>query len=146
VRECGECTLCCTLLGIKELKKPPLRTCQHVVPRCGCSIYATRPAVCRGFECVWLTSTIAPEVMRPDKIHGFMVPTKDGNVIVHEDPAYPGMALAALKPLLDRWLAAHPANYYVVLTGQRRMRTFFGDPLLLADALAFLDEVDGEIG
>jgi hypothetical protein len=53
-KDCGACTMCCQVLDIPELKKPPGPLCPHGVPGGGCSIYARRPQVCRDFECDWL--------------------------------------------------------------------------------------------
>ena len=57
VRSCGSCSLCCKLLVIDELDKPPDTWCPHCKPgRGGCSIYADRPPSCRLFRCGWLDS------------------------------------------------------------------------------------------
>jgi hypothetical protein len=50
-RSCGSCSLCCKLLPIRELEKPENQWCVHCRPGHGCSIYAERPASCRGFAC-----------------------------------------------------------------------------------------------
>jgi len=61
-RSCGTCSLCCKLLGIKEIAKPAAQWCPHCLPGSGgCSIYATRPAECRSFECMWLSSPLGDE-------------------------------------------------------------------------------------
>jgi hypothetical protein len=58
-RTCGSCSLCCKLLAIDELDKPAGRWCRHCRPgRGGCSIYADRPDVCRGFHCGWLDGVV----------------------------------------------------------------------------------------
>jgi len=71
-RTCGECTACCVVLDIDdpELQKPKNEPCSKLrKDGCGgCSIYATRPKVCKGFECVWLAFPDAmPEELRPDR-------------------------------------------------------------------------------
>jgi hypothetical protein len=55
-RTCGDCSLCCKLINVREpLNKPRDVWCQHCRPgKGGCSIYDTRPDVCRGFACDWL--------------------------------------------------------------------------------------------
>jgi uncharacterized protein len=55
-RECGSCSLCCKIFRIEEpgFKKPANKWCVHCPPGNGCSIYADRPNVCRGFACDWL--------------------------------------------------------------------------------------------
>jgi uncharacterized protein len=137
-RECGECSLCCLLLAIKELDKPQNEWCKHVRAKRGCSIYEQRPDVCRGFECLWLSSTISPLALRPDKIHGLMTPSTDGeHIVLHEHPRYPGIAHAAMREMLDKWIE-DGTRYYVVVCGARR--TFFGNPALLPEATEMLNE------
>jgi hypothetical protein len=68
-RQCGECVACCKILEIDqpELKKPTNVLC----PNCtgtGCGIYATRPTLCRTWECFWRRIPAIPEHLRPDKI------------------------------------------------------------------------------
>jgi hypothetical protein len=54
-RQCGGCTLCCKLLGVAELSKPPGKWCKHCEVGKGCRIYGDpdRPEVCRGWYCGW---------------------------------------------------------------------------------------------
>jgi hypothetical protein len=54
-KSCGTCNLCCQVLVIEELDKPPGPLCKHCKPGKGCKIYLKRPEVCRDFECEWLT-------------------------------------------------------------------------------------------
>jgi hypothetical protein len=70
-RSCGDCTLCCRLLPIADLKKPAGVKCQHVRYGKGCSIYPSRPLDCRAWACRWVAD---PEVKaaglpRPDRAH-----------------------------------------------------------------------------
>jgi hypothetical protein len=50
-RPCGECTLCCEVIGVVELRKPYYAPCEHCTA--GCSIYDSRPRSCRHFQCMW---------------------------------------------------------------------------------------------
>jgi hypothetical protein len=50
-RSCAGCTLCCSLLSVAELDKPPLVTCAHCDAQGGCGIYQHRPTECRQFYC-----------------------------------------------------------------------------------------------
>ena len=68
MNECGECTLCCTLLNVPELDKSALEDCIHCVVGEGCSIWKDRPDICRGYDCAWKQSR-APLYLRPDKCH-----------------------------------------------------------------------------
>jgi hypothetical protein len=63
--ECGECTLCCTLLPIKELNKPMNTPCVHCDK--GCTIHATKPMSCSEFYCAYRQNDKAHISMRPDK-------------------------------------------------------------------------------
>jgi hypothetical protein len=51
--DCGGCTVCCDMLGVKELGKPYYARCQHLTPEKGCGAYDTRPNACRVFRCAW---------------------------------------------------------------------------------------------
>ena len=61
-RQCGDCSLCCKVLGIPELEKPKDVWCPNFAAGAGCRIYADRPPSCRNFACQWLTDlTMGPE-------------------------------------------------------------------------------------
>ncbi len=67
-RTCGECTACCTNLGVQEIQKPEFEQCRHVCER-GCAIYPERPSACMGYECLWLLDAeIVDTDDRPDKL------------------------------------------------------------------------------
>jgi hypothetical protein len=67
-KSCGACIMCCTALEIPELEKPAGPACPNCILSGGCKIYASRPSVCREFECLWLTTRELPGNMRPDRI------------------------------------------------------------------------------
>jgi len=67
-KSCGECTMCCSALEIEELKKPAGPPCPNCILTGGCKIYATRPDVCRDFECEWLRQRHLTRPFRPDRI------------------------------------------------------------------------------
>lgn len=71
--KCGSCTSCCVDLEIAEydFRKPARDTCPHLAKTSGCSIYKTRPEVCREFRCLWLDDPYAGEEDRPDNC-GFL--------------------------------------------------------------------------
>jgi uncharacterized cysteine cluster protein YcgN (CxxCxxCC family) len=62
-RACGDCSMCCKLAKVDELDKPAGVWCRHCAPgRGGCTIYETRPPVCRNYFCSWITdSRLGPE-------------------------------------------------------------------------------------
>ena len=68
MRKCGDCTLCCSVLEIKDdgLNKPSFCECGFLSPRGGCAVYEVRPRVCRGFMCEWLKGVFG-DMARPDK-------------------------------------------------------------------------------
>jgi hypothetical protein len=67
-RDCGECTVCCVAPSINkpEIQKLSGARCRHCIGG-GCSIYETRPPVCRSFYCAWRTVDIFGDDWRPDK-------------------------------------------------------------------------------
>lgn len=116
-RSCGTCSVCCKVFAFEG--KEQNVWCQHAKKGRGCGIYGDRPQVCRHFRCLWLDGNLLPE-HRPDKIHGVVVATLDGqNLTVHEDPGYPGVASRALMPVIEAYIA-NAKNYVVVVTGERR--------------------------
>ena len=64
-RECGECTACCTALGIVALGKEAGCDCPHA--SAGCGIYAERPDECRSYSCEWKKGKYRDED-RPDRV------------------------------------------------------------------------------
>jgi len=66
-RACGECTVCCTAMAIDkaDIQKDAGVTCRHC--KSGCTIYETRPALCRDYYCGWRQLPILDDSWRPDK-------------------------------------------------------------------------------
>lgn len=78
-RECGGCTVCCTVLPIEtpELRKVPGVTCEHCVGG-GCAIYETRFPICRTYFCGWHSlAALGPE-WRPDQSGVLLTPLNEG--------------------------------------------------------------------
>jgi len=65
--ECGNCTLCCKFLNIKETDSKPGNYCKHCEPGVACKIYNERPEPCRIFECAWKQMNHPGEELKPDK-------------------------------------------------------------------------------
>ena len=114
-RTCGSCTLCCKVYGVAELHKPADTWCPSVQIGVGCAIYADRPYSCRTFRCAWLKGLV-PEALRPDQIHGVATLEADGHLEIHEDPAYPGVARAALEAVIEAAMQDNQ-SYAAVVTG-----------------------------
>jgi hypothetical protein len=66
-RTCGDCTVCCTAMAIDkpEIQKEAGATCRHCVG--GCTIYETRPPLCREYHCGWRQLAILDDSWRPDR-------------------------------------------------------------------------------
>ena len=88
-RSCAGCTLCCKLMGISALEKPPGRWCSHCDVGEGCQIYDARPAECRTFNCAWLTDVALSEAWAP-KTSRIIVAHDKNRIAVHVDPARAG--------------------------------------------------------
>lgn len=75
-RPCGPCKVCCRVIGIRELEKPPGVQCKHVNPnmahpKIGCTIYENRPGGCRDFLCLWAEGgpqNLITDDDRPDQL------------------------------------------------------------------------------
>ena len=87
MRECGDCTGCCTTFSIAELNKPLFARCVHVCAT-GCTAYDARPSACRRFECLWRRGYM-DEQDRPDKLGLVMAPRKSQLEIME---VWPGAA------------------------------------------------------
>jgi uncharacterized cysteine cluster protein YcgN (CxxCxxCC family) len=153
-RSCDSCELCCVAPGITEFDKPPGVACDKLCGDAGrsCSIYASRPPVCRDFYCLWrITETILPDWMRPAEC-GFMLAANDLDrwpavVTVHPDPKRPD----AWRTLWHQTVFSHIAERWncLVAIGQSPTTSYIFTPnkmrLTVADH-ASLIRGDGFIG
>jgi hypothetical protein len=78
-KSCGPCTMCCSALEIAELEKPAGPLCGNCKLAAGCAIYASRPQVCRDFECDWLTRRDLPRLLRPDLVGAILMEDADSD-------------------------------------------------------------------
>ncbi|MGH6827811.1 MAG: YkgJ family cysteine cluster protein [Rhizomicrobium sp.] len=71
-RQCGDCTVCCTAMAIDkpEIQKEAGATCRHCAR--GCTIYETRPSICRDYHCGWRQLPILDDSWRPDRSQVFV--------------------------------------------------------------------------
>ena len=117
-RGCNGCTMCCKLLKIAVLNKPPLVWCEHCDVGVGCKIYEARPQVCREFICEYLRNPNLGEEWRPDQCK--MVVLNDSRnkaVVVQVDSSRPNAWRMApfyehIKKVAERALAN---NWYLVV-------------------------------
>jgi len=90
VKQCGECSLCCKVMGIPELKKPKDASCVHIVPGKGCEIYGQRPLSCRAFACHWILDSAIADAWKPSACH-MVVEAKQRSTVIHVDPDFEGV-------------------------------------------------------
>ena len=82
-RTCGECTLCCKLLPVRELNKPADTRCKFQ-RMTGCRIYSKRPSSCRIWSCAWLDDPATANIRRPDRSH-YVIDTQPDFIVIEED-------------------------------------------------------------
>ncbi|CAN5321642.1 hypothetical protein BH10PSE4_BH10PSE4_24620 [soil metagenome] len=89
-RTCGDCGLCCKLMGVQAIDKAPHAWCGHYRKGAGCAIYDTRPTACASFACYWLRAPNLDDRWRPDRAK-FVVHRENAgqSLIVEVDPASP---------------------------------------------------------
>lgn len=119
MNHCGDCTMCCKLLCVPEIKKMPSKWCPHCHIGKGCRVYETRPTSCREFECLWLLSqrqagAEMPMALRPDHCKFVIAPiTNENYITVQVDPGY-----------RDAW--KHPVALAILECMARRFRIVIG--------------------
>lgn len=99
---CQDCTACCTVFEIEELKKEFGEPCKFLgrtlFQEHGCTIYQDRPDACRNYICLWLEAARsvnrkAPEELRPDicgVVMGWPWGTRDRETLhVYPIPGHP---------------------------------------------------------
>ena len=84
MRDCGSCAMCCKVMPIDQpdISKPGNEWCKHWSKKTKCSIYSTRPKVCAGFYCAWITEKVLPDELRPDKCGAILKYNENGKLIV----------------------------------------------------------------
>jgi len=116
---CYGCSMCCTMLSVKELDKPAGVPCKHLNGhRCG--IYDERPESCRKYKCVYLQSKTYgrrkfTSSMRPSKCHVIFEPTRGatGGLLIKVDPKHRN---AYLKGAVARFIVGNPQIPMLVRT------------------------------
>ena len=127
-RSCGSCSLCCKVLRIDALEKPPHEWCRHVVDGGGCGIYAKRPKVCRGFQCRWLFDEALGPEWKPD-VSGFVLSySKTGlGLWANVDLEAPGSwRRSPYYAQLKQWfaVACHGGGCVAICVGERVLVIF----------------------
>lgn len=127
-RACGSCTLCCKVLGVREIDKLSGEWCRHAVSKRGCAIYADRPETCRTFRCLWLDGLTGDDD-RPDRVHGVLSTTASGaHVVLFEDVGYRGSARARLRGFFEELTAS---GEHVVLAIAGNETVLLGEPSIV---------------
>lgn len=122
-RSCGSCTLCCKVVGVAELSKPPGTWCPHCDRAKGCTIYETRPTDCRTFFCHWMLETGLGPDWKPERCK-FALLSSAAGMTVFVDPGYPGAwKQAPYYQTFKRWAVAglnkNPAHIISIRIGTR---------------------------
>lgn len=110
-RSCGECTLCCTVLRVDELRKLGGISCAALGAR-GCTVYARRPHICRAYRCLWLQGQLDAGD-RPDRVGAVLdIVFEGGATLLAIREATPGAFERSpqLQAIAERYRAAMPVR------------------------------------
>lgn len=89
-KSCGDCGLCCKLMGVRSIDKTQYVWCSQFKRGLGCKIYEDRPHECAEFICYWLHAPNLGEDWRPDRAGFLMHLSEDGSRLnVEVDSATP---------------------------------------------------------
>lgn len=155
IRECGSCSACCTVMGVREIEKGMYETCKHLCAA-GCGIYDERPSSCRTFECQWLRGVLEVDgaidtELRPDAcgvIFDFQPETALGDIFtaweVEPGASAGGEARRIIQELEESFLV-------VVMTrgpdgDGPGTRSFVGPPHLVTRAAGALTVCGKQVG
>jgi hypothetical protein len=120
-RVCGDCTLCCKVMAIETLAKPPNVWCADCRPGHGCMRYAERPAECHDFNCLWLIHADIPEHWKPSRSKMVLTTSEDGIEIRCDHASPAGWRKDPYAADIRAWAASGQMNDVTVLViaGQR---------------------------
>lgn len=122
-KSCDECGLCCKLMGVHALNKPPAKWCVHFRRASGCGIYEDRPKDCRVFNCLWLLTDNRLGLDWKPSVAGFLMHSEDEGrrLIVECDPAAPqAWRKEPYRSAIQRW--ADTGQEVLVFAGRRGVR------------------------
>lgn len=123
-RECGTCLLCCKVMAIDALEKPPGVWCKHIKRGVGCEIYDTRPTECRRYYCHWMMDANLPADWKPDRAKFALTVNAGGHITAFVDPGLPGAwRQAPYYQQFKRWavegVRARPVRVVMIRIGTR---------------------------
>lgn len=128
IKSCGTCALCCKVLHVASLDKPPGRWCEHARKNAGCAIHGSHPDDCRAFACGWLQWSDLGEAWKPSTARFLIRPEpSQGRLCIDVDPGYPNAwKAAAYYPTLKAWARSiHTGeSCLLVLVGERAVVVF----------------------
>jgi hypothetical protein len=120
-KSCGDCTLCCKVMAIEELAKPASAWCPHCKPGRGCLVYASRPAECQTFNCLWLIDDRFDARWKPNKSRLVLSASEDG-IEIRCDPGFPdAWRKEPYRSEIHKWAVSGEARDVTVLviTGEK---------------------------
>ncbi|MES5484630.1 hypothetical protein QMZ05_17890 [Bradyrhizobium sp. INPA03-11B] len=90
-RACGKCSLCCKVVRVDKLAKPPGVWCKDCAPgKGGCKIYESRPEECQHFLYMWLYTEELGAEWYPATAKFVVAAEQQGNrIAVSVDPSFP---------------------------------------------------------
>jgi hypothetical protein len=100
--------MCCKIMRVATLHKPPDQWCQHCAVGRGCTIYADRPGECAVFSCVWLSTPGLGEEWLPAKSKIVLVYNERNNHLAAHVEAGNAAALkkSPYREKLKEWMEA----------------------------------------
>jgi Fe-S-cluster containining protein len=104
--------LCCTVLRVDELRKLGGVACAALAPAGGCTIYARRPHICRGYQCLWLQGKLDLED-RPDRLGAVLDLTFEAGaplLVIREAASGATNTNVRLRAIAERYRAAMPVR------------------------------------
>jgi len=123
-RECGTCMLCCKVMAIDDIGKPPGSWCWHIKRGTGCTIYDARPGECRRYFCHWMVDANLSDEWKPDRSKFTLAVNAGGHITAFVDPGLPGAwRQSPYFETFKRWAAegvrARPPRVVMVRVGAR---------------------------
>src|ERR1700755_1529473 len=108
-------------MAIEEPAKAAGSWCPHWKPGHGCLIYATRPAECRAFACLWLTDHRLGPRWEPRRGKLGVTTSQDG-LEIRCDPGFPDAGRKQpFRSQIHAWAASGESHdvTVVVITGDK---------------------------
>ena len=116
-RKCGDCSLCCYILKIDELKLPMRTCCDYQSDKLpGCMIYKNRPRSCRDFSCNWLIDPSLDENWFPLKSGLFSFYSNDNALLSIHSKDKDGWKKTPYYKQIKEWAIVGLSNVKMCLT------------------------------